>query len=86
MKAMKPMEAIPGMTGPVPNFKGLPLPEGVDRHNLYQSAFRVVTTYAMPLADLDNELKAIFKKKDCTIKFDDRKNFIGKRKHAPRHL
>ena len=62
MKAMKPMEAIPGMTGPVPNFKGLPLPEGVDRHNLYQSAFRVVTTYAMPLADLDNELKAILTK------------------------
>ena len=45
-----------------------------------------MTTYAMPLADLDNELKAIFKKKDCTIKFDDRKNFIGKREYAPRHL
>lgn len=45
-----------------------------------------MTTYAMPLADLDNELKAIFKKKDCTIKFDDRKNFIGQRKHAPQHL
>ena len=45
-----------------------------------------MTTYAMPLADLDNELKAIFKKKDCTIKFDDRKNYIGKRKHAPRQI
>ena len=45
-----------------------------------------MTTYAMPLADLDNELKAIFKKKDCTVKFDDRRNFVGKRKprpHAP---
>ncbi len=29
------------MTGAAPSFKGLPLPEGVDRHNLYASAFRV---------------------------------------------
>ena len=86
MKAMKPMEAIPGMTGPVPNFKGLPLPEGVDRHNLYQSAFRVVTTYAMPLADLDNELQAILTKKSCTVKADDRRNFVGKSERTTRML
>ncbi len=86
MKAMKPIEAIPGMTGPVPNFKGLPLPEGVDRHNLYQSAFRVVTTYAMPLADLDNELQAILTKKSCTVKADDRRNFVGKSERTTRML
>jgi hypothetical protein len=86
MKAMKPIEAIPGMTGPVPNFKGLPLPEGVDRHNLYQSAFRVVTTYAMPLADLDNELQAILTKKSCTVKADDRRNFVGKSERNTRML
>ena len=71
------------MSGSAPTFKGLPLPEGVDRHNLYASAFRVVSTYAMPLADLDNELKAIFEKKACTIKFDDRRNFVGKRECSP---
>ena len=29
------------INGAAPSFKGLPLPEGVDRHNLYTSAFRV---------------------------------------------
>ena len=29
------------INGAAPSFKGLPLPEGVDRHNLYASAFRV---------------------------------------------
>ena len=68
--------------GPAPTFKGLPLPEGVERHNLYSSSFRAVTTYAMPLADLDNELTVILEKK-ATVKFDDRINFVGKRELAP---
>merc|ERR1712008_335354 len=65
---------------------GLPLPVGVERHNLYTSSFRIVTTYAMALADLDNELKAILEKKACTIKFDDRRNFVGKCERAPQPL
>ena len=36
-------------------FSGLPLPVGQERRVLYQSSYRLIATYAMPLADLDSE-------------------------------
>ena len=59
------------------SFKGLPAPQGVERHTLYQSSFRLVLTYAMPLADLDNELKTIFNAKRVMVKSDNRRDFVG---------
>ena len=59
-------------------FKGLPLPEGTERHVLYQSSFRMVATYAMPLAELDNELREVLNAKRVIVKIDDRHNFVGK--------
>lgn len=61
-----------------PEFKGLPLPEGADRHVLYQSSFRMVATYAMPLAELDNELRKVLNAKRVIVKVDDRHNFVGR--------
>lgn len=54
------------------------MPEGTERHVLYQSSFRMVATYAMPLAELDNELREVLNAKRVIVKIDDRHNFVGK--------
>ena len=61
-----------------PEFKGLPLPDGNERQVLYQSSFRMVATYAMTLAELDNELRKVLNAKRVIVKVDDRHNFVGK--------
>ena len=66
-----------------PEFKGLPLPDGNERQVLYQSSFRMVATYAMTLAELDNELRKVLNAKRVIVKVDDRHNFVGKRACHP---
>ena len=60
------------------DFHGLPLPEGKDKRVLYQSSFRTLATYAMPLADLDSEMRKLLSIKGFTAEADERKDFVGK--------
>jgi len=57
-------------------FQGIPIPNGLDRRSLYQSAHRAILTYAMPIVDLDQNLRLSLK--DCKIKADNRRKYIGK--------
>jgi hypothetical protein len=59
------------------DFHGLGHPEGVDRKMLYQSSYRSITTYAMPIANLANEFKRRVSASSATIKDDSRTNFEG---------
>ena len=72
---------------PTKDFHGLPLPEGLDRRNLYHSSFRTIATYAMPLADLDTEFRKLVTRATATIKDDKRRNFegYGALHHRPIH-
>ena len=60
------------------DFHGLPLPEGKDKRVLYQSSFRTLATYAMPLADLDSEMRKLLSIRNLTAEADERKDFVGK--------
>ena len=60
------------------DFHGLPLPEGKDKRVLYQSSFRMLATYAMPLADLDSEMRKLLSIRGFTAEADERKDFVGK--------
>ena len=52
------------------DFHGLPLPEGKDKRVLYQSSFRTLATYAMPLADLDSEMRKLLSIRGFTAEAD----------------
>ena len=60
------------------DFHGLPLPEGKEKRVLYQSSFRTLATYAMPLADLDSEMRKLLSIRNLTAEADERKDFVGK--------
>ena len=65
------------------DFHGLGHPEGVDRKMLYQSSYRTITTYAMPIANLANEFKRRVSASSATMKDDSRTNFEGTGVRAP---
>ena len=53
-------------------FHGLPVPEGRERKILYHSSFRSITTYVMPVGDLDGEFRRVLQKASGTMKDDQR--------------
>ena len=59
------------------DFHGLPLPEGTQKRVLYQSSFRALATYAMPLAELDSAVRKMLSIKGLSLEADERKDFIG---------
>lgn len=63
---------------PPPEFHGIGIPEGVERRTLYHSSYRTITTYAMPLADLDSQFKVSISDKKAVVKEDTRTNFSGR--------
>jgi len=60
------------------DFRGIALPEGVEKRILYNSTFRVIATYAMSLADLDRELQHVLKARGSVIKEDCRQGLSGR--------
>ena len=52
----------------VSDFHGLAVPEGIDRRNLYMSSYRQITTYAMPVSELEAEFRRLVQKASASIK------------------
>ena len=72
------MQEVP-TNASVKDFHGLPLPEGVDRRNLYHSPYRTIATYAMQLSELDEEFRKVIKRSSAIVKDDRRRNLEGHR-------
>ena len=55
----------------VSDFHGLAVPDGIDRRALYMSSYRQITTYAMPVAELEAEFRRMVQKASATLRDAD---------------